>query len=562
MMDTCKNIHKGAEEMEQTLSTPAAAEQKKVKASIPRKKRKWLKRVITLAVAAALVAALFMWQSRGPKQNVNLGYIPAAATVRDLTVAVTGTGTVRPIDSYRVTALVKGEVLEAPFEEGDTVSKDNLLFRIDAKDVENSIQRAQLSVEQAQLSYNEAVKGKGDAVKNVEIKANATGVVQEVYYKVGDMVAAGTPVADILDRDSLLLTVPFHAADAAGFYAGQAAAVSVDGTYETLSGTVDSIAVSDKAGAGGTLVREVKIKVANPGALSSASTGTASVGAADCAAGGSFAYAAQKTLTAKSSGELASLSIREGDRVTDGQVVGAFKAADLDTQVENARIGLQNAQLSLQSTRDQMENYIITSPISGTVIEKKYKAGDNMDPSTAGAAGYMAIIYDMSTLTFEMNIDELDVGKIQVGQEVEITAAALEGQSFTGRVDKISINGTTTGGATSYPVTIVIDDPQNLLPGMNVSAKIVTERGKNLLTVPIEAVKRGADGGEVTVALPGAMDETGTMVIDPTKLETRTVKLGRGDSEFIEITEGLAEGETVVYQNQVSNPFGGMVMVG
>lgn len=548
--------------MEQKLSTPAAAEQKKAKVSIPRKKRKWLKRVITLAVVAALVAAFFVWQSRSPKQHVNLGYIPADATVRDLTVAVTGTGTVQPIDSYRVTALVKGEVLEAPFEEGDAVSKDDLLFRIDTKDVENSIQRAQLSVEQAQLSYNEAVKGKGDAVKNVEIKANATGVVQEVYYKVGDMVAAGTPVADILDRDSLLLTVPFHAADAAGFYVGQAATVSVDGTYETLSGTVDSIAVSDQAGAGGTLVREVKIKVANPGALSSANTGTASVGAADCAAGGSFAYAAQKTLTAKSSGELASLSVREGDRVTDGQVVGAFKAADLDTQVESARIGLQNAQLSLQSTRDQMENYIITSPISGTVIEKKYKAGDNMDPGTAGAAGYMAIIYDMSTLTFEMNIDELDVGKVRVGQEVEITAAALEGQSFTGRVDKISINGTTTGGATSYPVTIVIDDPQNLLPGMNVSAKIVTERGKNLLTVPIEAVKRGADGGEVTVALPGAMDETGTMVIDPTKLETRTVKLGRGDSEFIEITEGLEEGETVVYQNQVSNPFSGMGMVG
>lgn len=541
--------------MEQTQSRQETAAPKKTGPWMPKKKRKWLRRGITLAVIAALVAGVVLWNAGNPKQPPNLGYIPAAAAVRDVTVAVTGTGTVQPIDSYKVTALVKGEVLEAPFEEGDKVSKDDLLFRIDAKDVENSIQRAELSVEQAQLSYNEAVKGKGDALKNVDIKANATGVVQEIYYKVGDMVAAGTPIADILDRENLILTVPFHAADAAGFYAGQAAAVAVDGTYETLSGVVDSVAVSDKAGMGGTWVREVKIKVPNPGALGDANTGTASVGAADCASSGPFSYAAQKTLMAKSSGELTTLSIKEGDRVADGQVVGAFKSADLDAQVDNARIGLQNAQLSLQSTRDQLESYAIKAPISGTVIEKNYKAGDNVDPSAAaaGGAGYMAIIYDMSTLTFEMRIDELDVGKVKVGQEVEITAAALEGQTFTGRVDKISINGATAGGATSYPVTVVIDDPQNLLPGMNVSAKIVSERAKNVLTVPVEAVERGGEGGEVTVALPGALNAEGTMVIDPSKLEKRAVKLGRSDSAFIEITEGLSDGETVVYQNQASS---------
>lgn len=542
---------------EQAVS-PVQPTKKKTKAAVPRKKSKWPKRIISLVVVAALVVAFILWRGSSPSQAVNLGYIPVTATRGDLTVAVTGTGTVQPIDSYKVTALVKGEVLEAPFEEGDIVEKDDLLFRIDAKDVETSIQQSQLSVEQAQLSYNETVKNKKDTLKNVDIKANAAGMVQEVYYKVGDMVSAGSPIADILDRDNLILTVPFHAADAAGFYVGQTAQVFVDGTYETLSGTVDSVAVSNQTGTGGTLVREVKIKVANPGALGSTSTGTASIGTADCAGGGTFAYAAQKTITATTSGELASLSIKEGDRVTDRQVVGAFKATDMDTQVENSRIGLQNAQLALQSAQNQLENYTITSPISGTVIEKNYKAGDNIDATTS-TAGYMAIIYDMSTLTFEMNIDELDVGKIQVGQEVEITAAALEGQTFTGRVDKVSVNGTTAGGATSYPVTVVIDDPQNLLPGMNVSAKIVVERAENVLIVPVEAVTRGADGGEVTVALPGALSQDGTLVVDPTRLETRSVKLGRGNSDYIEITEGLELGEMVVYQNQVSSFMGRMM---
>ena len=540
--------------MEQTQIKQETDSQKKSGIRSPKKKNKWLRRGLSLAVAAALVVGL-VWYFGRPGQNLSLGYIPSTAEARDVTVAVTGTGTVQPIDSYQVTALVKGEVLEATFEEGDRVSEDDLLFRIDAKDVENSIQRAELSVEQAQLSYSEAQRSKGDALNNVDIKANATGVVQELYYKVGDMVAAGTPIADILDRESLILEVPFHAADAANLYVGQAATVAVDGAYETLSGVVDSIAVSEQAGTGGTLVRQVKIKLGNPGALGDTITGTATVGGADCAASGPFSYAAQKTLTAKSSGELASLSVKEGDRVSDGQVVGAFKSAGLDAQVDNARISLESAQLSLQSARDQLESYTIKAPIAGTVIEKKYKAGDNVDPSTAavGGAGYMAIIYDMSTLTFEMNINELDVGKVKVGQEVEITAAALEGQTFTGRVDKISINGTTVGSFTSYPVTIVIDDPQNLLPGMNVSAKIVSERAKNVLTVPVEAVERGGEGGKVTVALPGALDAAGTAVIDSSKLEERTVKLGRSDSTYIEILEGLSDGEVVVYQNQVSS---------
>ena len=81
----------------------------------------------------------------------------------------------------------------------------------------------------------------------------------------GDAVTVGTVIADVLDRDHMKLEVPFHSADAAGFYAGQPAAVMVDGTAEQLTGTVDSIAATDSVGPGGTLVRQVTIRVDNPG---------------------------------------------------------------------------------------------------------------------------------------------------------------------------------------------------------------------------------------------------------------------------------------------------------
>ena len=203
---------------------------------------------------------------------------------------------------------------------------------------------------------------------------------------------------------------------------------------------------------------------------------------------------------------------------------------------------------------------IDSTPIDGEVIEKNYDVGDNIDATTGSTSGvtYPAVIYDLSALTFDINIHELDINKIQVGQQVEITSDALDGQSFTGTVDKVNINGTTSNGVTTYPVTVRIDgSPQELKPGMNISARIIVEDAGQVLCIPVEAVSRGQNGVSlVKVAGPGALDEAGSLA-DPSKLEDREVTLGRNDESFIEVLSGLEEGETVFIQNAASaNPWG------
>lgn len=190
-------------------------------------------------------------------------------------------------------------------------------------------------------------------------------------------------------------------------------------------------------------------------------------------------------------GKVQTLSITAGDKVSKNMVVARLTSDTVTKNVKERSNSLKDAKLSLENQYDNLDNYSITAPISGTVLQKNSKAGDKIDRSSSSDKTSLAVIADLSRLLFTMNVDELDVSKIDVGQEVEITVDAIEDVTYTGYVDYVSLIGTSTNGVTSYPVTIVINDPANIIPGMNVSANIVVESKENVLTVPVSAVQRG-----------------------------------------------------------------------
>lgn len=518
----------------ETTQTPAAPETEPAPLwTGPKKRRKWIKRVLVIAAVLALLFWIVVRPMLGGTAAVSGAYQTAQVQRQDLTVSVSGSGTVTPIESYQVSALVTGEILESPFEDGDQVEKDQLLYRIDPGSAQTALQQAQLSVQQAQMNYD-------TLASSLQVKAIGGGVVQTLHVQEGDLVSAGTAIADITDTSTMTLTVPFQAGDAAHISAGQTAQVTLSGTLETLTGTVESVASADQVGNGGALVRQVKIRLTNPGALTETTSATARVGTYACAAGGTLSPQLRQTITAAASGEITNLNVSVGSRVSAGTVLAAIGGESAENSLADAALAVQNAQLSLQSAQEALDSYTITSPISGTVIEKNLKAGDQLN---GGDSGAMAVIYDLSQLELQMDVSELDIGQIQPGQTVEITAEALPGQTFTGVVEKVSVNGTTTDGFTTYPVTILLSEYGDLNPGMNVSADIIVERSENALCVPAEAVN---SDGTVLVAGEGAFAEDGVTIADPSKIESRPVTLGRGNQDYVEITSGLEEGETVL----------------
>lgn len=109
-----------------------------------------------MVVLAAIFLIFIRPMMSAGQQFVAGTYLPETAQRQDLRISVSSTGTITPIDSYKVSALVNGEIVEAPFEEGDWVEKGALLYRFDAEDAQNAVQQAQLSVAQAELGYRTA----------------------------------------------------------------------------------------------------------------------------------------------------------------------------------------------------------------------------------------------------------------------------------------------------------------------------------------------------------------------------------------------------------------------
>ena len=348
-------------------------------------KKHW--KPITAAICAAAVAAAVLVPKNSAKPAAaSAQYVETRPEKRNIVNSYSADGTTAAADTYTVKPMVKGTVLTADFEVGDMAS---------------SVEKAQLSLDQAQSSYD-------DAVDAQYIRSSVRGTVSSLKVKAGDVVSAGQEVAVVRDDSTLLLTLDFPAADAATYFVGQSVDVTIDGTFETTTGTIQSISGADSLSSGNLAVRSVVIAVQNPGTLNTTMSGTASING-----------------------------------------VSAMSSAHFTCQYEQT----------------------ITAAASGTIIAKDVKVGDTVG-SSSSTTETMCVIYDLSYLEMTLDVDELDILDIAVGQKAEITADAISDRTFEGVVTSISSAVTTSGGTTTYPVTIRIDDTGSLMPGMNATAAL------------------------------------------------------------------------------------------
>ncbi|SMD09833.1 HlyD family secretion protein [Sporomusa malonica] len=270
-------------------------------------------------------------------------------------------------------------------------------------------------------------------------------------------------------------------------------------------------------------------------------------------------------ISSKITAQIKEVKVKENEQVTAGQVLVILEDSGLQAKVTQAKEKLNNAAVKYQrtaklntiggSSNEQLDNAsmdyniakanydevmsslnetIIVSPIDGSVIGKPLTAGEMVAQGVSNPTVILTVA-DMSKMQIEANIDQTDIGKIVLGQKVTFTVDAYPNKTFTGTVATISRKSVVSSNVTYYPVTIDVNNAENLLnPGMVARVSVTISESKGALTLPLSAIKTDKTGKYVVT--PGQNGQT----------QNVTVTTGNTGDDRVEITSGLSEGDKVV----------------
>ncbi|MFA5777199.1 MAG: efflux RND transporter periplasmic adaptor subunit [Parcubacteria group bacterium] len=243
--------------------------------------------------------------------------------------------------------------------------------------------------------------------------------------------------------------------------------------------------------------------------------------------------------TAKASKKDAKTNYDDASSSTKSSLKKKLEAAEISVTVAE-----ENIKYAAQSYQNEKSNYAdsrVTAPISGTVNAINIKNGDDLSKLSSGSSRQIPIIIgDLGTLKAQVQVNEVDIPNVVIGQKVMLTFSAIEGLSESGKVEKMDSLGTLTSGVVTFNVTIGFDtlDPR-IKPEMSVSASIITDVKQNVVIVSSSAVKTKNGSSYVQALVNGSP-------------ENKTVKVGSSNNTETEIVSGISAGDNIVTQTITS----------
>lgn len=497
--------------------------------------------IISIVCLTVIIGGYFIYNKKNvetSRQNSQNGVIHEV-TRRDILVKISGTGTVQPVSMYSITPLVKGTVLKAPFDEAMDVKKGELLYKIDDSDLLNSIEKTKNSIAKLNLNNQSTI----DSINNLIVYAPFDGRIENFYINEGEEIKNNSiKIANIINDKGLKAIIPFSQSQINKIELGQEAKIMVSDYMTYVNGKVVYINNTPKSTENGTSMYNVEIAFENPGIVKEGMIVTATInytnGSIESSSEGEVKYLENNSIYPETTGTIKQVFVKNNDWVKAGDKILELENSSLINANKKSSLDLRDLQLTLDSQRKQLEDYNILSPIDGIVVEKNFKEGDTINSNTK-----LMSVANMDQMTFTVDVDELDIAKIAMGQQANITADALPDKRFIGEVTNIAVMGKSQNGVTTYPVEVTISEPGNLKPGMNVNAEILVENKQNVLSVPMAAVTKIRDKAFVFIEKAGKEEpETNGSKLPG---ERKEVVVGINNDNYIEIISGIEEGEKI-----------------
>jgi len=213
-----------------------------------------------------------------------------------------------------------------------------------------------------------------------------------------------------------------------------------------------------------------------------------------------------------------------------------YESAKANLQIAEAQVA--QAQAGLERAENELRYATITAPLTGVVLSRDVDIGSGVS-AVGAAAGFgttVMTVGDTSELHVVGLVDEIDIGRVTLGQPARIRVESFPGKVFSGKVTKIAPQGSEKDKVINFEIKVsVLGDASGLRPMMTADAEAIVAEKADVLLIPEAAVVR--DSGQTFVERPNGA---------PGGKDRVSVTLGVGNGAEVEVVSGLGEGETVV----------------
>jgi len=240
------------------------------------------------------------------------------------------------------------------------------------------------------------------------------------------------------------------------------------------------------------------------------------------------------------------------------------------SQYASAVSDMVSKRAALDLKRQALEDATVRAPIAGTVVSRPTSVGQIITSTTTSPNGGTTLmtVADLGRVRMLVTIDEVEMGNIRVGLPATVAVDAFPNRTFDGVLEKIEPQAVVTQGVTFFPVEVTISNKEGLLlPGMNGEVTIRAADLKNVLQVPIDAIRATNELAPVarmfsipvdtlmsslrrdlvnTEGKTGIPGRYAVVAKADGTYEMRLVRVGPSDLKVVQVTDGLAPGDKVV----------------
>ncbi|MGN8773096.1 HlyD family efflux transporter periplasmic adaptor subunit [Candidatus Weimeria sp. HCP3S3_B5] len=486
-------------------------------------KKKKMKRIIVILCIVAAVLAMLISGSIRKKARQAEKKSSSVKTVKvtkgTIANTVTASGTLAEAKTADITIPSGITVKKVLVEEGDTVKKGHALAKVDLTSVKEQI-----------YSVRSSISDINDSLKSIKSKSGSKYTAEREMLK-----AQKTDLYKALKR---LLKIKKSGTITASV-AGTIDSVNVSGSSDASSSTSTDSSVTNNSSLSGITGTSSDSK----GLVASQLTEKVVISDSSSSDGNAWSSTDDSQETYDEAGN------------TDGAEYSSEKpSSKKDTDSSKSSSKKDSGSKDSSSSKEKTTTGRTGNPVASGLTDSNLSAltgsaSTGSTTSEGSGSSYSSSVSDVTYTTaftiatgdmmdISLSVDELDILNIKKGQDVSVALDAIDGETFTGEITKVSKKGTNSGGSTKYTVTCQIEKTDDMLVGMNATAVITIDSAEDVLTIPLSAVQE--EGGSSYVYTTNDNGSLG----GKTKITT-----GLSNDSTVEITDGLSEGDTVYYKD-------------